>query len=189
MKGSARWNWRATHGPSSAPMNPIAVETMSPPRAPPARALPTAPQIAAMMINTMSPGSVSVIWTSLGAIQSVPAILIARIGASTRRRRGLFGSQGFNRIQEGGFSCRVITKADSDQPGEKYGKRDGARSDRRRPACQTRDERRDADAQHDPGESSGAGQCDGLDQKLRKDVASLGADALTQSDFPRPFAH
>jgi hypothetical protein len=44
---------------------PIAVETMSPPRAPPPSALPMAPQIAAMMINTMSPGSVSVIQASL----------------------------------------------------------------------------------------------------------------------------
>jgi hypothetical protein len=35
-------------------MKPMAVETMSPPRAPPPNALPTAPQIAAIMIGVCS---------------------------------------------------------------------------------------------------------------------------------------
>src|SRR5260370_6580698 len=46
-------------------MKPRAVETMSPPRAPPASALPTAPQTATITISTINPGSVSVIRISL----------------------------------------------------------------------------------------------------------------------------
>jgi len=36
VKGSARWSRAAIQGPMRAPMNPRAVETISPPRIPPA---------------------------------------------------------------------------------------------------------------------------------------------------------
>src|SRR5512143_3847355 len=59
-RGSASLSWWAIQGPTRAPMKPRTMETMNPPRTSPAMALPRAPQTAAMMMSTISPGNVMV---------------------------------------------------------------------------------------------------------------------------------
>src|SRR3990172_1208070 len=60
VRGSGSLSWTASHGPTTAPMKPRTMDTMSPPRMSPAMALPMAPQTAAMTMSRMSPGTVNV---------------------------------------------------------------------------------------------------------------------------------
>ena len=62
-EGLRQLELRAIQGPMRAPMNPRAVETMSPPRAPPAIALPMAPQTAAMTTRRMVHGDPWAPWS------------------------------------------------------------------------------------------------------------------------------
>src|SRR5689334_11161944 len=55
--GSESLSCCASQGPSSAPTKPMAVDTTSPPRAPPAMAFPIAPHTAAITMRMMSAGT------------------------------------------------------------------------------------------------------------------------------------
>ncbi len=57
MNGSGSESDRATQGPRRAPMKPRAIDTIRPPRTPPAMAFPMAPQTAAITMRSTSAGS------------------------------------------------------------------------------------------------------------------------------------
>ena len=85
MKGSGNLNRAATQGPRRAPMKPRAVDTMSPPRAPPAIALPTAPQTAAMTMSNKRFGNDITMTVSFRlSIDSGPSAPL--VGAGPRAR-------------------------------------------------------------------------------------------------------
>src|SRR5579859_3227085 len=56
--GSRTLSWCAIQGPAIAPMKPTMMDTISPPRVPPAMPLPMAPQPAAITTRMRRPGSV-----------------------------------------------------------------------------------------------------------------------------------